>query len=92
MTLVVNKIESELIEILHLEGFRFEIEKFDSGASMIDIETNNRFFCVQLTENYAGISEITEESPEFSSIPDEHFDNAKELKTRISEILNVDWK
>lgn len=92
MSLQIEKIEKELVAILRDGKFKYEIEKFNSGASMIDLEIENRFYCLQLTKNYMGISEITEEDPGFSTVPNESFIVINEFKERIGAILGIEWK
>ena len=92
MSLSVDKIEKERINILRLGKFKFDLEKFKSGASMIDVEVGNRFYCLQLTKDYVGVSEITEEDTGFSTLPDESFRDTNKFKKKVSEILGIDWE
>ncbi|MDH7448434.1 hypothetical protein [Aquimarina sp. 2201CG14-23] len=92
MDLPIEKIENELIAVLSSDKFKLDINKFDSGALMIDVETENRFFCIQLTKSYIGVSEITEEDPGFSSVPNKYYEDIGKFKKEINELFNLDWK
>jgi hypothetical protein len=54
---------------------------------MLDIWHKDSFFVIQF-EDYVGVSEITEENPGFSTVPDEIFHSEEEYKNRLKDILN----
>lgn len=81
----MDKLEEQIIQILKRKGFKYDMERFDSGAIMIDAERDNRFFCIQVSEKGMGISEITDAYSSFSTIPDENFTDAEAFLKRISE-------
>lgn len=71
---------------LEKSGIRHQVSSFDSGCKMIDIWTNDQFYCVQLEEGVVGISLVTEEI-DFSTIPDRCFQNFDEFKHEFENII-----
>lgn len=67
---------------------KHEIHKFDSGAAMIDIWVNDKFYCIQLFKNYIGLSLVTEDSG-FSTIPDISYTSISEFKLDFEKILQL---
>ena len=85
----VEQVKEQVISILINANVKYDIENFDSGALMIDVEVEDRFYCLELTKNYMGISEIIGEDSEFSSIPDHSYKNLGEFLEKVRIISGV---
>jgi hypothetical protein len=64
---------------------KHEYMRFASGAIMLDVWVNGRFYAIQF-EDFVGISEINE-NVGFATNPDEKFYSEKEYKERLNSIL-----
>jgi hypothetical protein len=76
------------IEILKQMDIRHEFYSFSSGAIMLDIWHNDKFYVMQF-EDYIGVSEVNDTNISFDNIPDEKFYNEIEYKNKLKSIINV---
>lgn len=75
-------------ELLNIKFIRNNHTHFPSGAIMLDIWHNNKFYVIQFdTEGYIGFSEVNEDNVGFDTIPDEKFYNEVEYKKKLNEML-----
>lgn len=82
----INEISINIKKRLDKSNVRYEMHSFDSGARMIDIWTDDKFYCVQIEETLIGISLVTEEI-DFSTIPNQSFQNMDEFRKELERIL-----
>ena len=68
-------------------GVKQKVEQFPSGAIMIDIWIANRFFVVQIDGDAIGLSEVTEDTSIFDTIPDKSFNNPEIFMTAFENIF-----
>ncbi len=84
----MNEVIEYVIPTLKKLSIRHELHKFDSGAAMIDIWVNEKFYCVQLFEDFIGLSLVTEDSG-FSTIPDVTYKNISEFKPDFEKLIRL---
>ncbi len=75
------------LKLLEQMSIRHEYRSFPSGAIMLDVWHNDRFYVFQF-EDYIGFSEIDSENIGFDTNPDEKFHNANDYKEKLNSILN----
>lgn len=68
-------------------GIKHEVHNFPSGAIMVDIWIGSEFYVIQFQDDLIGISEVTEENPGFTTVPEEAFYNFEAFKARFDEII-----
>ena len=69
-------------------NIKHEVHHFDSGATMVDVWIENRFYCIQIDNHSIGLSLITPENPGFDTIPDAVFKNYDLFKSKLEAIVN----
>ena len=70
----MEKVLEYISSRLRDEGLRHEINKFDSGAVMVDIWKDDLFYVVQIEDKRIGLSLINDDNPGFDTIPDKSYD------------------
>ncbi len=83
----MKKIIPDVINRLDLAKVKYEIHNFESGAVMIDIFINDKFYVIQIYGNEIGLSLITEETM-FDIIPDKSYIDIIEFNTNFEKIFN----
>lgn len=74
-------------ELLTRLNVKHSVQKFPSGAVLLDIWYQNHFYVLQFEDRFVGFSEITEENLGFDTIPDEKFYHEPALLAKIQSIL-----
>ena len=85
----INEVSIYIEKLLEKSNIRHEVHSFDSGFRMIDIWTDNKFYCIQIESDLVGISLVTDEI-DFSTIPDKSFQNVDEFKYELERVLLLD--
>ncbi|WP_207434544.1 hypothetical protein [Sabulibacter ruber] len=80
---IVEKIIEELK--LNTKIQKTDVHTFDSGAYMIDIWKDDKFYCIQLFDNKFGLSEV--DKYDFSTIPDFTYETYDEFKFNLNNML-----
>ncbi|WP_259017171.1 hypothetical protein [Emticicia fluvialis] len=76
------------IELLKLRGIKHEFTSFDSGAIMLDIWHNEKFYVIQFdVDGYIGVSEVNNDNMGFDTIPDEKFYDEIKYKNKLESML-----
>jgi hypothetical protein len=84
----IQKLFQYTIELLKLKSIRHEYTKFPSGAIMLDVWHNNKFYVIQFdVDDYIGFSEVNDDNIGFDTIPDEKFYDEIEYKNKLNSIL-----
>ena len=68
-------------------SMRYEINKFDSGATMIDIWFLDKLYVVQHDKNIFGLSEVNDDTLLFDISPDKLFDSFEDFKFEFEKML-----
>lgn len=76
-----------IIENLEYFKLKHEINRFDSGAIMVDIWINDKLHVVQIDDESIGLSLVTENTALFDIIPDVSFSEEKQFKIEFQKIL-----
>lgn len=82
----IKEIFQQTIELLNSRFIRHQYMSFPSGAIMLDIWYEGKFYVIQF-QDYVGVSEITEENPGFDTIPDERFYTNSDYQAKLAKIL-----
>ena len=77
-----------IVDSLKSHNTRHEIHKFASGAVMVDIWINDRFYVIQIDDKLIGLSFITENTSPFDMDPDITFSNTVEFKNEFEKIFD----
>ena len=83
----MTKLLPFIVTTLKNANLKYEVHTFDSGAIMVDIWINNRFYVIQIEDDTLGLSENTEETTPFDIIPDHSFKEANAFLHAFSNIL-----
>lgn len=76
------------IELLKGMSIRHEYTNFESGAIMLDVWHNNKFYVIQFdAEDFVGFSEVNDDNIGFDTTPDEKFYDEIEYKNKLNSIL-----
>ena len=86
--MIWNEVLNYTIDHLTTRNIRHQVHRFDSGCVMLDIWTEDEFYCVQFEENKIGLSLVTEDI-DFSTIPDKWYWDPGEFKTDLETILKT---
>ncbi|WP_162903090.1 hypothetical protein [Taibaiella koreensis] len=62
-----------IIDRVQQAGLRYELHTFPSGAAMVDIWIEDRFYVVQIDDRIIGLSLVTDDTTWFDIIPDQSF-------------------
>lgn len=76
-----------VVELLNQAAIKHESHSFASGAVMLDIWFNDRFYVMQFEEGIVGISEVTEDNPGFSTTPDEILDDHSAVLAKVNSLI-----
>jgi hypothetical protein len=76
------------IKLLKSMSVKHEYTSFDSGAVMLDIWHNNKFYVIQF-DDFIGVSEVNEETVGFDTIPNEKYFSEIEYKNKLKSILEI---
>ena len=82
----MKKVLTYIMNQLDLAKVRYEIHNFDSGAIMIDIWINERFYVVQMFGGEIGLSLVTENTG-FDNIPDKSFIDPNEFYKEFEKVF-----
>ncbi len=82
----IQKLFRHTIELLKRMSIKHEHTSFPSGAIMLDIWHNNKFYVIQF-DDYIGFSEVNSDNLGFDTIPDEKFNNEVMYKNKLASIL-----
>lgn len=83
----MKKLLPEIIKKLDLAKVKYEVHNFDSGAIMVDIFINDRFYVIQIYGDEIGLSLNTEETGWFDIIPDQSFKDPSGFKVEFEKIF-----
>ncbi len=78
-----------IIDRIEKSKARYEVHSFDSGAVMVDIYIDEKFYVIQIDGDKIGISLNTEETGVFDIIPDKIFTEAGEFQIELEKLFNV---
>jgi len=84
----VKELLPYIIERIHKSKTKYEVHSFDSGAIMVDIWIDDKFYVIQIDGDIIGLSLITQEAAPFDVIPDESFNDPNAFKTRFEDIFS----
>ncbi len=75
--------------VLFLKDLKVKHESysFPSGAFILDIWINNKFFVLQFDNHYVGISEVNDRNIGFGSEPDEKFYDNQSYWRKLENIV-----
>jgi hypothetical protein len=76
-----------IVDRLKKANARHDIHSFPSGALMIDIWIDSKFYVIQIFEDTIGLSLITEHTAVFDTIPDKTFTIENEFKAAFESIF-----
>lgn len=76
-----------ILDTLAQSEVKYDIHDFKSGASMIDVWYNNKFYVIQLEGQSLGLSTVDNESSGFDTIPDQRFFEFEEFITEFNKIF-----
>jgi hypothetical protein len=74
-------------DYLQQENVRHEVDIFDSGAAMVDIWIEEKFYVIQLDELWIGLSLIRQDEGLFDVIPDRKFYDNDSFKNAFKKIF-----
>jgi hypothetical protein len=84
----LQKLFQYTIELLKEMSIRHEYTSFESGAIMLDIWYNNKFYVIQFdTGDYIGFSELNDDNIGFDTSPDEKFYDENKYKNKLKGIF-----
>jgi hypothetical protein len=83
----MKEILPEIINRLENEKVKYEVHSFPSGAIMVDIFTDDKFYVIQIDKDEIGLSLNTEETGLFDIIPDKSFKRSDEFKIEFEKIF-----
>jgi hypothetical protein len=66
---------------------KINVHSFDSGAFMIDVWVDSKFYCIQFFDNKFGFSKI-DEGGDMGSIPDNAFYSFNAFTSKLHKELN----
>jgi RNAse (barnase) inhibitor barstar len=78
-----------IIDRIEKSKARYEVHSFDSGAVMVDIYIEEKFYVIQIDGDKIGLSLNTEETGLFDILPDKVFEEAGEFKTEFEKIFDI---
>lgn len=79
---------NQTINLLDKQSIKHEGNRFPSGAIMLDIWYDNKFYVLQFQENFVGVSEVNDENPGFDTIPDEKFYEEIEYMEKLRTLFH----
>ena len=82
-------VKQYILEELEKLGIKYKVYNFDSGASMIDVWYDRKFYVIQLESESIGLSLVSKDNSGFDTIPDERFLDCEVFRKRIKEIFNI---
>jgi hypothetical protein len=71
------------IDLLKPMSIKHDYTNFDSGAIMLDIWHENKFYVIQFVDDYIGFSEVNDDNIGFDTIPDEKFYDEIKYKNKL---------
>ncbi|MBN8822774.1 MULTISPECIES: hypothetical protein [unclassified Spirosoma] len=77
-----------IIDELNKRSIKHDIHNFNSGARIIDIWYNARFYVIQIDLEAIGFSEVTEANPGFDNSPDELFYTSEDVLAYFKYLLS----
>ena len=83
----MKRLLPDIINKLDLAKVKYEIHNFDSGAIMVDIFINDKFYVIQIYGEEIGLSLNTEETRWFDIIPDKSFKDPNEFMAAFEKIF-----
>jgi hypothetical protein len=83
----MKRLLPEIINKLDLAKIKYEVHNFDSGAIMVDIFINDKFYVIQIYRDEIGLSLNTEETGWFDIIPDQSFKDPNEFGAAFENIF-----
>ena len=85
----INLLYEHTVKRLEDLSIRYTVHHFPSGAIMLDIWVNNKFYVLQFETDCIGISEINDDNIGIDLIPNERFYNEIDYKVALEIVLNV---
>ena len=83
----MKKLQPYIVDKLTQFNAKHEVHSFDSGAVMVDIWIDNKFYVIQIDGDIIGLSLITEETTPFDIIPDKSFKDEVAFKKAFENIF-----
>ena len=83
-----QKIYRYLIDELKTRKIKHEGHEFASGAIMLDIWHNDSFYVLQIEQEFVGFSQINDDNPGFTTVPDLKFFSLTELMKKLQSVLD----
>jgi hypothetical protein len=84
----IQRLFQYTIELLKSLAIRHEYTNFDSGAVMLDVWYNKKFYVIQFdVDGYIGFSEVNDDNIGFDTIPDEKFYDEIKYKNKLKSIF-----
>ncbi|RZK25317.1 MAG: hypothetical protein EOO43_05835 [Flavobacterium sp.] len=82
-----TELKNHVLKLLNDKHIEFQIHEFESGATLVDVWMNNKFYAIQFKDKFVGISMINDMHPGFSTVPDESFSEPDKFLLRFNEIM-----
>lgn len=77
-----------IVKKLEKAALRHEVQKFDSGAVMVDFWINEMLYVIQIESKIIGLSKVDETTTPFDIIPEHSFDNERLFMMGFDSILS----
>ena len=79
---------NQTIDLLEKQSIKYESDHFPSGAIMLDVWYETKFYVLQFQDNFVGVSEVNDENPGFDTIPDEKFYEEIEYMEKLRTLFH----
>ena len=86
----MKKLLPDIIKRLDIAKVKYEVHNFDSGAVMVDVFINDKFYVIQIYCDEIGLSIITEDTMPFDIIPDKSYKSVNEFNIDFEKIFNLE--
>ena len=77
-----------IVDRIQEKNVKYEVHKFDSGAVMVDIWIDEKFFVIQIDNNTIGLSLVTKDTTPFDIIPDHIYTDSSKFKADFESIFS----
>ena len=78
-----------ILDTIRTANVKHEVHNFDSGAIMIDIFVNDKFYVIQIYEGELGLSLNTDDIAWFDIIPDKSYIDINDFKMDFERIFET---
>ena len=84
----MKKILPDIVSRLEKEKVKYEVHNFPSGAAMVDVFINDKFYVIQIDGDEIGLSLNTKDTGLFDIIPDKSFKDPIAFHADFEKIFN----